>query len=315
MEELSQWLFQSVVWFAIVASRGSVFLLLLVLTVVVELAAAWMVGVRDRRAQKAVIWVNVLTNPAVVWILVVAGALPGPLYWTLMGVLEILVVVLEWRLLRWAVGLGSRRAAVSSVAMNASSFAVGLVIIAAVAIPVGLDLQPSTKERSSTIASLEQRVKAAFGAELGSVEVRYGMYQTYPTYFGTFSLKGIPMSFRFHLEAENLHKFGVGDSALVDNEAIGGPSRFVRLARRFHADFPTEASMYYWLIMEWQITGKALPEPIAGLLEGREGPSVVVYDGNSYWTDGPAATSLGVYSWDPVRQDWDLVYRGAVPDF
>ncbi len=142
MEELSQWLFQSVVWFAIVVSRGSVFLLLLILTCVVELAAAWIVGVRDRRGEKAVIWVNVLTNPAVVWILVVAGGLPGTLYWTLMGVLEVLVVAVEWRPLRWAVGLGSRRAALTSAAMNASSFAVGLVSITTVAIPVGLDLQP-----------------------------------------------------------------------------------------------------------------------------------------------------------------------------
>jgi hypothetical protein len=66
--------------------------------------------------------------------------------------------------------------------------------------------------------------------------------------------------------------------------------------------------------MEWQVTDKAVPEPIAGLLEGRKGPSVVVFDRNSYWIDG-TATSLGVYSWDPVRQDWDLVSRGTVPDF
>jgi hypothetical protein len=50
------------------------------------------------------------------------------------------------------------------------------------------------------------------------------------------------------------------------------------------------------------------------LLEGRKGPSVVVFDRNSYWIYG-TATSLGVYSWDPVRQDWDLVSRGTVPDF
>jgi hypothetical protein len=314
MEELSQWLFQLVVWFAIVASRGSVFLLLLVLTVVVELAAAWIVGVRDRRGEKAVIWVNVLTNPAVVWILVVAGGLPGTLYWTLMGVLEILVVVVEWRLLRWAVGLASRRAALTSVVMNASSFAVGLVIVATVTIPVGLELQPSARERSSAIASLVQQVKAAFGDDLGSVEVRYGMYQTEPTYFGTFTLKGIPLEFRFQPTSDELDTSGLSSSALVDNSEIGGAVRFVQLARRFHADFPNEASMYYRLIMEWQVTDKAVPEPIAGLLEGRKGPSVVVFDRNSYWVDG-TATSLGVYSWDPVRQDWDLVSRGTVPDF
>ncbi len=93
------------------------------------------------------------------------------------------------------------------------------------------------------------------------------MYQTEPSYFGTFTLKGIPLEFRFQPTSDELDTSGLSSSALVDNPEIGGAVRFVQLARRFHADFPTEASMYYRLIMEWQITDKALPEPIAGLLE------------------------------------------------
>jgi hypothetical protein len=220
MEELSQWLFQTVVWFAIVASRGIVFLALLALTVVIELAAAWTVGVRGGRNKRAVIWVNVLTNPTLVWVLIVTGGLAGTLYWTLAGVLELLVVVVEWRLLRWALALGSRRAALSSVAMNASSFAAGLLIITTMGIPVGLDLQPSTKEQSSTIASLEQQVKTAFGDDLESVEVRYGMHRTEPTYFGTFTLRGIPLEFRFQPTSNELNTSGLSSSALVDNSEI-----------------------------------------------------------------------------------------------
>ena len=41
----------------------------------------------------------------------------------------------------------------------------------------------------------------------------------------------------------------------------------------------------------------------------RPGPSVVVYGGA---LDSDPSQALGVYSWDPETQTWQLVHRGPV---
>jgi hypothetical protein len=82
----------------------------------------------------------------------------------------------------------------------------------------------------------------------------------------------------------------------------------VKLARRYHADFPDEPTMYYWFIGD---TSYAAEGPLAGLLAGHPGPSVIVKDENDYWSHGFAAV-LGVYSWDESNDDWALLHRGEV---
>jgi len=108
----------------------------LVLTIVVESAVAAAFGVRDIRGAAAVVLVNAITNPILVWILVAvaaSGAFAGSVaaYWALVAVLEVGVVVAEWRLLAWGASIGSGRAATLSLAMNASSFSLGILVLPA----------------------------------------------------------------------------------------------------------------------------------------------------------------------------------------
>jgi hypothetical protein len=105
-------------------------------TIAVELAVAAVLGLRSRRQLALVAWMNVLTNPLLVYaysvVLLVSGSRPSATVPVLvLAVLEIAVVVTEWGLMRWALALPSRRALWLSVAMNASSFAVGVALAAA----------------------------------------------------------------------------------------------------------------------------------------------------------------------------------------
>lgn len=100
----------------------------LVLTIVVELAVGYAIGLRGSRGRRAVVWANVMTNPPLVLLLMLALFFGGASYWALVAVLELAVVAVEWRLLVWALGLRPRRAAWSSAGLNVSSFAVGVVL-------------------------------------------------------------------------------------------------------------------------------------------------------------------------------------------
>lgn len=289
------------------------FLAPLVLTIFVEALVAWVVGLEGPGSTKTVVLVNVLTNPVAVWLLmyVATQASTMPQYWTIVGSVEAGVALVEWRLLRWVLALRSRRAALVSLSMNAASFALGVALMGAN--PVSLQYLPTPADRAATITSLERQVRTAFGDDLESVEITYGRYEAEPTFFGVFRLKGVPLEFRFQPGWDELNNYGLSTAALVDNEIIGGETRFVQLARRFHADFPDEHTMFYWPIELPQVQD-FWPGSLTKPLEGREGPNIVIYDRNRYW-GGFAAKSLGVYSWDPAAQEWDLLYRGEVPDY
>ena len=109
------------------------------LTIVIELAVVWVLGGRTADELGAVALVNVMTNPALnVAMLVVRLAAPptlGPALvtygqWAFLGVAEIVVVLVEWRLLAWALRADSRTWLVRSAAMNATSFVLGSWLLA-----------------------------------------------------------------------------------------------------------------------------------------------------------------------------------------
>ena len=102
------------------------------LTLAVELPVAAALGLRSGRALAAVACVSLLTNPLLNFgglLLAQAkdwSATPA----TALAVLvpaEIAVVLVEWRLLLWALGGSPRRMLVVSAAMNAASALAGLV--------------------------------------------------------------------------------------------------------------------------------------------------------------------------------------------
>jgi hypothetical protein len=104
----------------------------LALTLAVELPVAAALGLRDRRSLAAVACVSLITNPVLTW---TGWALAQVVAWSASpaGALaflvpaEIAVVVVEWRLLVWALGGSPRRLLLISAVMNAASALVGLV--------------------------------------------------------------------------------------------------------------------------------------------------------------------------------------------
>ena len=95
------------------------------------MAAAF--GLRSRQALLVVGAINVLTNPALNYVLLVAARLAPAghelrVVVPVLAVGEIIVVLSEWRLLLWTLGGGRRRMLTLSAAMNAASFAVGLLV-------------------------------------------------------------------------------------------------------------------------------------------------------------------------------------------
>jgi hypothetical protein len=109
------------------------FLAPLALTLAIELPVAAALGLRDRRSLLAVACVSLITNPILTltgWVLALrwdwassagsSGAFLLPA--------EILVVLVEWRLLLWALGGSPRRLLLVSSVMNAASVLAGVLL-------------------------------------------------------------------------------------------------------------------------------------------------------------------------------------------
>lgn len=173
-----------------------------------------------------------------------------------------------------------------------------------------------------TSRAIENEVKSAFGADLGSVTVtQEGSADS--TYSALFTLRGVGLEFPFSVTPHEQALMGSGnygrrllhDRTFVHNDSIGGNKRFVSLARRYATDFPTETHMSYWPACEdgtWPVAGENGSRFINKKIGMRPGPSVIVLDFNDYWVDASAQV-LGIYSWNAVRQDWDLVHKGDIP--
>lgn len=95
---------------------------------------AALLGLRTRRALLVVALVNLITNPLLTYVLLVAGHVAGwggrttSGYVALLVAGEIVVVVAEWRLLLWALGGRPSRMLSVSVAINAASALTALVV-------------------------------------------------------------------------------------------------------------------------------------------------------------------------------------------
>jgi hypothetical protein len=103
------------------------------LTLLVEPAVALAMGWRTGNELAGVAAVSVITNPFFVlsvYVLMLVFRFPSPLPLVLsMAALEIGIVLVEWRLLQWALKKDSRRTLWLSAAMNTASFAAGLIVL------------------------------------------------------------------------------------------------------------------------------------------------------------------------------------------
>ena len=106
------------------------FLLALLITEVVEVAVAYLMGYRGKYFFTILILINILTNPLLNYILTVLN------YFNILGshgfviiILEILVILAEFRIFVYAIPVNKNVLFLLSLAINTSSYLTGLVVI------------------------------------------------------------------------------------------------------------------------------------------------------------------------------------------
>lgn len=101
----------------------------LALTVAVEGLFALIFGLRSRNQLLAILVINVITNPALNFLVALNNYL-GFINQNLILLLclEVIVVFIEWKLLVYALQLKTGRAFLFSVILNTASFLAGLLI-------------------------------------------------------------------------------------------------------------------------------------------------------------------------------------------
>lgn len=103
------------------------FLVPLLLTIVVECLAAFILGYRGRNFFIVLILVNIITNPLLNYIISVIFLLTPAGSRYAMIPLELAVVFIEWKLLRYAFPKERKPLFTLSVVMNTASYLTGLL--------------------------------------------------------------------------------------------------------------------------------------------------------------------------------------------
>ena len=104
------------------------YLLALLLTLAVEGGVAYWLGLRKRQFLLTVAMINVSTFLPLNYLLLVLGSLGINVTLALVILLEMLVVVVEWRLLLYVVGYSNGRLFAISLLGNAASFLIGMLL-------------------------------------------------------------------------------------------------------------------------------------------------------------------------------------------
>jgi len=107
----------------------SSYLLALFLTIVIELAVAFFFGFRKKLEIIAIIFVNLFTNPTLNYLILVNGNFSFfKINSLIIVLLEIMVVLIEWKLLAFALPEKSKKILTLSLVMNFCSYVVGAFI-------------------------------------------------------------------------------------------------------------------------------------------------------------------------------------------
>ena len=105
------------------------FALALVLTIVIEVGIAWVLGLRHKTGMMTVILINVITNPFLNYLILINGYFHlVQQYGLLIIILEICVVFVEWWLLWFVLRQKTKRMLPLSILMNGASFLTGLLV-------------------------------------------------------------------------------------------------------------------------------------------------------------------------------------------
>lgn len=103
-------------------------LLALLLTLIIEAGVAYLLGFRTGRFLTALAAINVITNPALNYLLLVLAYLGTDISLARVILLEILVVVIEWQLLVYVFRSPKGRFLLLSIVANAASFFIGWLL-------------------------------------------------------------------------------------------------------------------------------------------------------------------------------------------
>jgi hypothetical protein len=104
------------------------YLATLVATITIELCVALFLGYRSPAAWRTIVVMNLITHPLLTYILWMNAYLGFADRFTLIAILEIAVVFIEWGLLYFVLRDKPRRLLFLSFAANASSFGAGLLV-------------------------------------------------------------------------------------------------------------------------------------------------------------------------------------------
>lgn len=101
----------------------------LLLTIIIELTAALLIGYRKRNEIITIILINVITNPALNYLLFVNRTLSlFEISIFVILFLELLVVLIEWRLLVFALKEKSNKLLALSIVINFCSYIIGFYL-------------------------------------------------------------------------------------------------------------------------------------------------------------------------------------------
>jgi len=106
------------------------FLIILLITILIEVPIAWLLGVRKKEEAVGVVLVNVITNPLANYCLI-TNSRQGFIVEnnTAVLILEILVIIIEWRLLSYVWPQRKKYFWLSiSLAINLASFLFGFIL-------------------------------------------------------------------------------------------------------------------------------------------------------------------------------------------
>jgi hypothetical protein len=104
------------------------YLLALLLTVAIEGAIAWLFGFRAAQSQLSVAMINCITNPSLNFLLLVLAWRGVEVTLPLVTVMEVLVVMVEWRLLVYVFENPGQRLFYLSLVANMASFLAGVLL-------------------------------------------------------------------------------------------------------------------------------------------------------------------------------------------
>ncbi len=104
------------------------YLLALFLTLIIEGSIAYLIGLRGRDYVLAVALINAITHPILNYLLLVLGYLNINASLMLIVLLEVLVVIVEWRMLVYIFRFPETRFLITSILANTASFLAGLLL-------------------------------------------------------------------------------------------------------------------------------------------------------------------------------------------